>query len=147
MLIKKSYRKVWWFQFYFLLLPPTSVNCLYGERRKCSMFRLSLFMEKRSFALFLTHRNLDNFKHSQDIATMDAHASSLYQAILLRTLLVCLYSRCAYESYKDIVYTRFCVGSALPVQLCWVVQNLDEWSMAMSGSTLLSFIGSHFIRQ
>ena len=117
MLSKKSCRKVWWFQFYFLLLPPTSVNCLYGERRKCSMFRLSLFMEKRSFALFLTHRNLDNFKHSQGIATMDAHASSLYQAILLRTLLVCLFQGVPVSRIRIIVYTRFCVGSALPVQL------------------------------
>ena len=108
MLSKKSCRKVWWFQFYFLLLPPTSVNCLYGERRKCSMFRLSLFMEKRSFALFLTDRNLENFNHSRNLATMDAHASSLYQAILLRTLLVCLFSRYVYESYKD-----YCIYSLL----------------------------------
>ena len=81
------------------------------------MFQLSLFMEKRSFALFLTHRNLDNFKHSQDIATMDAHASSLYQAILLRTLLLCLFQGVPVSRIRIIVYTRFCVGSALPVQL------------------------------
>ena len=147
MLSKKSCRKVWWFQFYFLLLPPTSVNCNYGERRKCSMFRLSLFMEKRSFALFLTDRNLENFNHSRNLATMDAHASSLYQAILLRTLLVCLFQGVPMSRIRIIVYTRFCVGSALPVQLCWVVQNLDEWRMAISGSTRFSFIGSHIIRQ
>ena len=147
MLSKKKLPKSLAVSILFLTFAPTSVNCLYGERRKCSMFRLSLFMEKRSFALFLTHRNLDNFKHSQDIATMDAHASSLYQAILLRTLLVCLFQGVPMSRIRIIVYTRFCVGSALPVQLCWVVQNLDEWSMAMSGSTLLSFIGSHNIRQ
>ena len=104
-------------------------------------------MEKRSFALFLTDRNLENFNHSRNLATMDAHASSLYQAILLRTLLVCLFQGVPMSRIRIIVYTRFCVGSALPVQLCWVVQNLDEWRMAMSGSTLFSFIGSHFIRQ
>ena len=117
MLSKKNCRKVWWFQFYFLLLPPTFVNCLYGERRKCSMFRLSLFMEKHSFALFLTDRNLENFNHSRNLATMDAHASSLYQAILLRTLLVCLFQGVPMSRIRIIVYTRFCVGSALPVQL------------------------------
>ena len=108
MLSKKKLPKSLAVSILFLTFAPDFRELPYGEHRKCSVFRLSLFMEKRSFALFLTHRNLDNFKHSQDIATMDAHASSLYQAILLRTLLVCLYSRCACESYKD-----YCIYSLL----------------------------------
>ena len=48
---------------------------------------------------------------------MDAHASSLYQAILLRTRFVCLFQGVPMSRTRVIVYTRFCVGSALPVQL------------------------------
>ena len=43
---------------------------------------LSLFMEKRlSCALFLTIRNLENFKHSQDIATIDAHVVFIHDSM------------------------------------------------------------------
>ena len=61
--------------FLFLKFAPDFRPSLQGEHRKCSVFRGLLFMGKRSFALFLTDRNLENFNHSQNIATMDAHVA------------------------------------------------------------------------
>ena len=43
---------------------------------------LSLFMGKRqSCALFLTTGNLENFNHSQDIATIDAHVVFIHDSM------------------------------------------------------------------
>ena len=70
---------------------------------------------------------------------MDAHASSLYQTILLRTRFVCLFQGVPMSRIRMIVYTRIawvlcCLFNSLGIPEPPVVEQV------MSGSTLLSFI-------
>ena len=72
----KSSRKVWQFHFYFLLLSPTYASrpTRLGFWADSVWLRICLYLWKSVYhALFLTSRNLENFKQCQSIAAIDAH--------------------------------------------------------------------------
>ena len=73
---KESCINIWQFHFFFLLLPRHLQVAQLAWASEPIVFGsafVSIYGKASSCALFLTIRNLENFKHSQDIATIDAH--------------------------------------------------------------------------
>ena len=111
--------------FLFLTFAPDFRQSPYGEHRKCSVFRLSLFMEKRLSRFVSDPSKSGKFQSQSGLSNDRCSCKQFIIAIFHCMWYALLYKACRCLCWY--LYKLTGVGSALPVQLQWVFQNLRTW--------------------